>query len=756
MTDVFEFFDVDMKPIQQLEMASLPQSLLSNSRIEYYDEPSRDRDQCSLILTIKSGLSDNLTVLPDDLQGHFFVVGPSGAIDSNVMTNSDSILPAQNGWTSVLNGDGMVYRIDFSSGQARLSSRLLKTVSSYADSISHQKYPLLKFLSYGITRISEYIGICDQSNTAFLPLGQKQNTADSLLVTWDMGRPLEIDPVSLKTIGPVGSNQHWREVAKFMFTFQPLVLKFIMSSAHPIYIPESGDVFAVNVVKSIREIVGLSQLWERGYQLAVAKFKRIRFSKRMLRLAFTLSHSVIDLGIRCLKMLKFLAKENVYIVRWNSKTDKFESWKLCLPNGESIRIRQTVHQMGLTQKYIIFADTAFKTYFGAALPSKSQLKDLKLFERIFFSWLHSKRNYLTFSLSKETPIYLIERNQFEQVSLGKDIIAKRIVLEDASIAHYEVDYDDTDDKIIVHAALNSSTDFAEFVRQDDCSAFDDVSLTQRMKSMAGIFVTGMEVNCPVTYVLDAKQGTVEREVRLPFEEACKNTWSLGICTYPNHLSSDRHENIYWSNFGAWPEALPQSILELYKERYAGQPQKLETFLKQVKEGLPTSICRIHIARPGGCPDLSVADSYEFPKNGYFANSPQFIPKENATGSLDGYIICTVNYSDNLCSKPKVIDEIQPSWSENTEFWIFDAASLKQGPLYRLSHAKLNLGMTVHTTWLREISSPKKCRRYNVRQDYEKRVAAAVKYNAKRNPSQAGQIAQLFEEIYAQVEQEKPY
>ena len=752
MQYAFKFKDRQLS--QETETASLPHSLLSNSRAEYFDEPAKEQVQGALKLTVKSGLSECLTTLPHDLLGSFFIVGPAGAVDSTVSNDSEHILPARNGWTYVLNGDGMVYRIDFSQGEAKLSSRLLKTASYFADKISHRNYPLLNFSSYGIARLSEYIGICDQSNTAFLALRERQNSAGRLLVTWDMGRPVEIDPISLKAIAPVGYNKDWREVAKFIFTFQPLVLKFIMSSAHPVYIPESSEVFSVNIVKSIREILGFSKIWERGYQLEARKFKIVGLFKRILQFPFLISYALVSLAVGLFQYLGFLARENVYVIRWSSKTDKFDSWKVCLPNGDSIRIKQSVHQMGVTKKYIIFADTAFKTYFGATLPSLEQVKDLKKIDQIIFSWLRKRRDYLTFSLAEETPLYIIERAQFEEILPGGKITAQKIILTEASIAHYEVDYDDTDNKIMLHAALNSSTDFAEFIREDDHSAFGDSSLTERMKKMAGAFVTGMEVNRPVTYVIDANKGTVESEVSLPLNEAHQHTWSLGICTYPQHISTQRHEDIYWSNFGAWPEALPHSILELYRDRYAKEPEKLESFLQQVKRGVPTSICRVHIARAGGKPELSVADSYEFPKSGYFANSPQFIPKENATGSTEGYIVCTVNYSDNLCSFSTTQNENQPSWSANTEFWIFDAANLKQGPLYRLSHSKLNLGMTVHTTWLREIGSPQEPRYYNVREDFEKRVAAAVNFNVKKHPYQAEQIAQLFEEVYAQVEQEQ--
>ena len=52
-----------------------------------------------------------------------------------------------------------------------------------------------------------------------------------------------------------------------------------------------------------------------------------------------------------------------------------------------------------------------------------------------------------------------------------------------------------------------------------------------------------------------------------------------------------------------------------------------------------------------------------------------------------------------------------------EFWIFDALDLKQGPLYRLSHPKLNIGLTIHSTWLSTLERPPERTDYSVRKDY---------------------------------------
>jgi hypothetical protein len=71
---------------------SVPDSLLKAKRNELTDIK---------LNIIKMGEKD----LPDDLQGHVFIIAPVGTVNS-------AGLPFKSG-DSFLNGDGMIYRLDF-------------------------------------------------------------------------------------------------------------------------------------------------------------------------------------------------------------------------------------------------------------------------------------------------------------------------------------------------------------------------------------------------------------------------------------------------------------------------------------------------------------------------------------------------------------------------------------------------------------------------------------------------------------------
>ncbi len=81
-------------------------------------------------------------------------------------------------------------------------------------------------------------GVVNAANTAPLPWG------DRLFATWDVGRPTEIDPVTLGYLGEVGHRDEWQP---FEVTPQP-VLPFIMSTAHPVIDPDRDVLWTVNTL----------------------------------------------------------------------------------------------------------------------------------------------------------------------------------------------------------------------------------------------------------------------------------------------------------------------------------------------------------------------------------------------------------------------------------------------------------------------------------------------------------------------------
>ncbi|MCC5952104.1 MAG: carotenoid oxygenase family protein [Acidimicrobiia bacterium] len=76
-------------------------------------------------------------------------------------------------------------------------------------------------------------GWSNAANTAPLPWG------DRLFATWDAGRPVEVDPVSLRYLGDVGHRDDWASA------FEAPVLPLIPSTAHPVIDPDRDCMWSV-------------------------------------------------------------------------------------------------------------------------------------------------------------------------------------------------------------------------------------------------------------------------------------------------------------------------------------------------------------------------------------------------------------------------------------------------------------------------------------------------------------------------------
>ena len=233
-----------------------PQTVVSVSREEFI-EP--------IELTVRDA-QGNKAKLPADLQGHYFMVSPVGSPDSAVVEGDpNTVWVSKDGWTALYNGDGMVYRLDFAGGKAYLKTRLLKPPCYFADRATADpdtQYDKLKFYNLGISRASfNKLGIRNQLNTAFVPFKLSSDESERLLVTWDVGRPYEIDPLTLETLTPMGMNQSWTDMLPNQNT---IPFKNLMTSAHPVFDfdPHVEKFYTLNVGKSIWTMLSLRRALE--------------------------------------------------------------------------------------------------------------------------------------------------------------------------------------------------------------------------------------------------------------------------------------------------------------------------------------------------------------------------------------------------------------------------------------------------------------------------------------------------------------
>ena len=667
--------------------------------------------------------------LPADLYGHVFIVGAVGYFGSLKYEGSAHVVePVKNSQNSnirnsLINGEGMIYRLDFHQtpnhsspeiGKAWMATRIVKTPDHYADLALWQngdqneyrkkwphEYPELEFYNFYISRASVKLGARNFLNTAFLPMKFSDGT-ERLLITWDVGRPYEIDPRTLGFCGPIGWNSQWHAMIPLLQDISHEIFPLTLSSAHPAFDTHTDEMFTVNASKSLRNFFWLSRL---------LTFDAREFADRYLKLPWlkNLFQSLVKGLIQFVTFLESLLEEflhwfgiesanAVYLKRWQGKGTSVDEWKVLRENGRPVAIKQSLHQMGISKDYILLADSAFKLVLEDVLPTFST-KNFTI-EDIEKS-LRSIHEYLSYPQLPYTQIYIVPRAQLKPGV--KTVKAKEVTIAPET-AHFLVDYENPDGKIILHAAHTAATDPAEFLRLDDKSIYDE-EVTKELRARAGMFLAPMDASRIGSWSIDVATQTCQ-PVFVSDAESCQNLWAISLYAWRG-FQPQQFTDIYWNCWGGWQELLSDFMVEMYKE-YKNRLVCVDEVIDTIKKGKPANLLRTHIERKDSAPTkLSIADIYNFPP-GFLGNSPQFVPRQGTDDPTEGYIVCTVIYSDNCLAN-------------KCELWIFDAKNLKSGPCYRLSHPKLNIGVTIHTTWLSKLETPPARTDYNVRSDYQEPV-----------------------------------
>lgn len=806
-------------------ISEFPRSVFSLSQDEFFGQDSK---HLPLHLTVKKGMTEEEVDLPEDLHGHVFVIAAAGSVEHNNFNQKKGyILPAKGGLTSLFNGDGILYRIDFHEtkyvskdikdgidvqkrkGAAFLASRILKTPDYYLDKSIHKRingktnsraWKNLSFRSFGIARFSVPLGPRNQVNTALLRM--RFQAQERLLATWDNGRPFEVNPCTLKLVGPVGMMDQWKPLVK-PFRTQPL--QPIMTSAHPVFDEETGEMYTVNATKKLLSLIRIHKLLRNGTKQLFKLITTIpprrldnspagaENSRRNYLLSWPrrfislLIHSLtLLIATIFLPLLDFFIRkiiridkgdDKLYLIKWKGEFSRGSTqvYEIKLPFGKTIH--QTVHQIGITRDYIVICDTAFKIIPEHFIPDFASLS--------VHDWLDEIRHFLTYPQKSETDFYLIKREDISR--LDEDISSNHILKAThfkipREIAHFETDFNNPPNQVVIYAANLCATDPAEYIRKYDESVYDSSRGAKksddilyyflgkfsgviinyirkklnlkiykgneqkfRLNQSAGNVCAPTDLNFFGCHVIDATTGKAIRKWDDSVISDENRAWSLAFPAY--NIGSKKLDNIYWGAWGLWKDMLTADIYDMYNDyKYR------KICIEKVKDsfankGIPSSISKINVIRDQSIPRIELdEDSYSFPE-GYFGTSPTFVPRQNPRSESDGYLVFTVIHSNSYVSGFS-IDNHERGWSKNSEIWILDTRNLALGPAYRLSHKLLNFGLTIHTTYLEELGYPSKSN-YDIKDDYSN-VLELIKStkSIQENSEVCEAIEKIFhEEIY---------
>ena len=485
-------------------------------------------------------------------------------------------------------GDGLIRRVRLGASPS-LTAKVLRTPCQLADElVCHD--PVARFRNLGIARMSPRLGFRNFGNTALMSFGLPGQPT-RLLACYDPARPVEVDPSTLEPATVVGARRSWTPAAFARHTF-PLV----MGTGHPAWDPRTHEVFFVNF--------GLGR---RSRSLTGPR-------------AFT------------------------RLLRWTGE-DEPEAWSLVDPSGRPVIIEQSVHQMAVSERWVLLMDTAFKLSLHALLPDP---------------W--SRR------APPQRPrarLWLVERAHLRETRPGSAVVARPVEL-DREASHFSVDRCDRDG-VVVHAGHNVALDLARWVRAGQPRADDGRPIGE---SLDGLPTCGADVSVLGRHVIDPYTG--ETSSRWLFD--VNRTWGLGLSTDTSaspHHDPDRLKTQWWFASGFWPELVPAPHLETY----AAHPHRtVPVSAVRKMSWSPSVLFRVDVQDP------RIVDEFRFPPSTTLS-SPQFVPHAEATHAEHGFLLTVV-------------------WSgHDTQLWVFDAEHLSKGPLAKLRHPELTAGFTMHATWM---------------------------------------------------------
>lgn len=655
--------------------------------------------------------------IPETLHGYMFINSATGSINSNG-------LPYQKGSdefnTPIFNGDGYVIKLDFQEkGKIKLKSRLMKTPSYYADKAlaedgparSNKKFKGWEFKNNGMARMSKVLGQRNQANVSVVPVKFRESESMRLLATYEAGRPWEINPETLDVIAPAGKSEDYLSLVPSWFLRYPFPA--VLSSAHPVFDIETKEMFTVSFIQGMDVMLSLKKLrfkamenpeeTEKKLNQAIDNALKLKGDARRNHFKSWLltehskdkdhNHFSDSIKIGLLEGIKdkFIQDDEVRLIRWDGTPD-LRKWRVRC-NGKDISITQNMHQIGITEDYIILSNSSLKInlslMFNYLWPQYPHLEE-KL------------RKLLSSPMIPQSELYFIKRTDLKT---GDDVVSAVKATIPLETVHFTPNYSNPNGQITVMTAHNTANCPAEWIRYFDKRLVDGEPVDP--DHLSYLSAGQMDIGRMGRMVFDANTGELlEDKSNVLFkkgnidepEKIGPHTWGVGLYTFRGYeelIPRVREiKNIYWQIFGLDRNFLTEFVYELYKE-YPNRVASVEEVERLTAQGVPIGLARVD----HGEEEMDIKDFYLFQED-HHMRSVQFLPNkvrnEQLDEDMDGHILCTV----------KVPMETPGHYS--SQVWLWEAADLAKGPVCKLGHEQFIYAYTFHSVWTpeAEFTNPK--------------------------------------------------
>ncbi len=723
------------------------------------------REEQDLTLQVKEG------VLPTGLSGYVFALVQVGSVNNALpipKTLPDGSINPEFG-TPLMNGDGMLYRFDFSNkGKVVLTTRLMKTPCYYADLAlaSGSKWnSLVGFRNFGISRMNLILGFRNQLNTAIVPTWFKNAKAPFGLMTYDVGRHYAVDTKSMELVTPIGSNKEW-----IPGTPPALIQPFpmVQTTAHPSFDPVTRELFSVNYTRSMLSTkhsdnmtavlksplapeaeAALQTLLEqeKNNPDSAAVVQKIHdlfadFSERLVHHTSFLAKlwKAITWPFRALlglfkwlvtlpvistlwkgiswpfrKISGFFQQEKakmdspnrVHLVRFDG--ENFQTWELQDQTGTSIRIDQCMHQTAITRDYVVLVDTSFKFSLDLLINNPFPHND-KIDQML--------RELTAIPMLPYSTCYLVRRSDLKPGATTVPCIKMPAPIPLETV-HFSAEYENPNNQITLLMVHNSAVCMSEWIRPYDNNQFTGQPSPDYLMGMFSI--GDMDISRLGKYTIDGQTGIMKDQAILyekgntDAPEVGPNTWGIALYTFRDIISHTTPNStipyMWFMSNGPDPEMLTEFIYNLY-DKYPNRIIPIEEVLKVTERDIDFSLNRLNTKT------MKIDDHFQLGKLEYI-RSLQFVPRTSALTPADpayytdGYIVCTLEVG---------VGTVEGSADYHNEIWVFDAGKISSGPVCKLTHPDMQFCFSLHSAWMDRVDSYASPYYIPVKKDYSEQIA----------------------------------
>jgi carotenoid cleavage dioxygenase-like enzyme len=679
--------------------------------------------------------------IPSGIYGNMYWTAPGGSVNSGGLPypKEHQGQPNPEFGSPIMVSDGILFRLSFENGKAKLRNRLVmppcliadQATGLYGTAAQNPEFKTWGFKNLGMIRLSFHLGLRNLLNTALIPFQFEQDKYVRAAMAYDVGRHFEIDPESMRLMTPIGSNQEWKSA---MPSFLKMAFPMVQSTAHPAFDPITKEFFTVNYVKSMDSILSnvhlfatlmndAAQLEQHLENLAREWKDHLDKNKSIEAIETLLENPAETLGHESLAQVlgqdleglyhSSMPENEVFLLLWKGKQEPLKKWRVMVEGSDGqakdIEIQQCMHQLQITRDYILLADSNFKT--SLSIMVNNPFPHNPLIDEFL-------RAILAQPMLPYLQLYIIKRSDLD---VNKDWVISKALPSPIPMesVHFSTNYENPNNEITLLMSVNSSACMAEWLRVYDKQI--STGGNPVLESMLGMFAVGtVDLNKVGKYVISATSGEfVEHKCKeLALEgntdqpnHVGAHTWQLGLYTYRDIISPKQIvgeiKNFYTLSFGLDPRTLTSFIYNLYKDK----PNQ-QVSAQKVKE--LSAILQTHALLNIETENMRVDDFYEFAQD-VNPRAIQFVPKQNPSAGVDyqkdGYIICSMN----VVSNPE-----QPFEKRlyKPQIWIFDANLLNNGPVCKLAHPDVTWGYGLHSAWFEKaIFSPNTGYNIDIEQDY---------------------------------------